>query len=169
MCGSVFDERRKKGRLGECREELKYREFRGSGVYRAFCGVYTGELYTVSRDVGGDSVDRHVKTRSEEAGVFYSGKQGVVKRIVEPVLMLLLMSVLLSTMISGASFIVGVKRPDSEKVSVYECGFDPFGSLKSLFSVRFFLVGILFMIFDLEISFLFPWCVVLGEIGLLGF
>ena len=72
------------------------------------------------------------------------------------IFVLLIFSVLLSTVVSGASYIVGVKQPDSEKVSVYECGFDPFGSSRIPFSVKFFLVGILFMIFDLEISFLFP-------------
>ena len=72
------------------------------------------------------------------------------------IFLLLLFSVSLSTVISGASYIVGVKQPDSEKVSVYECGFDPFESSRAPFSVRFFLVGILFLVFDLEISFLFP-------------
>jgi NADH:ubiquinone oxidoreductase subunit 3 (subunit A) len=72
------------------------------------------------------------------------------------IFILLIFSVSLSTVISGASYIIGVKQPDSEKVSVYECGFDPFGSSRIPFSVKFFLVGILFMIFDLEISFLFP-------------
>lgn len=72
------------------------------------------------------------------------------------IFLLLLFSVILSSVISGASYIIGVKQPDSEKVSVYECGFDPFGSSRVPFSVKFFLVGILFLIFDLEISFLFP-------------
>lgn len=72
------------------------------------------------------------------------------------IFLLLLFSVTLSSVISGASYIIGVKQPDSEKVSVYECGFDPFGSSRVPFSVKFFLVGILFLIFDLEISFLFP-------------
>lgn len=85
------------------------------------------------------------------------------------VFLLILLSIILSTIISGASYIVGVKQPDSEKVSVYECGFDPFGSSRVPFSVKFFLVGILFLIFDLEISFLFPWCVVYNQIELLGF
>nr|AND97074.1 NADH dehydrogenase subunit 3 [Tethya sp. XMU02001079] len=85
------------------------------------------------------------------------------------IFLLILFSVTLSTIISGASYIVGNKQPDSEKVSVYECGFDPFGSSRVPFSVKFFLVGILFLIFDLEISFLFPWCVVYNQIGLLGF
>ena len=85
------------------------------------------------------------------------------------IFVLILFSITLSTIISGASYIVGVKLPDSEKVSVYECGFDPFGSSRVPFSVKFFLVGILFLIFDLEISFLFPWCVVYNQIGLFGF
>ena len=72
------------------------------------------------------------------------------------IFLLLLFSVILSSVVSGASYIIGIKQPDSEKVSVYECGFDPFGSSRVPFSVKFFLVGILFLIFDLEISFLFP-------------
>lgn len=62
------------------------------------------------------------------------------------------------------SYVVGERSRDIEKVSVYECGFDPFGSSRVPFSVKFYLIGILFLIFDLEISFLFPWSVVLGEI-----
>lgn len=85
------------------------------------------------------------------------------------IFLLILFSIILSTIISGASYIVSVKEPDSEKVSVYECGFDPFGSSRVPFSVKFFLVGILFLIFDLEISFLFPWCVVYNQIELFGF
>lgn len=85
------------------------------------------------------------------------------------IFLLILFSIILSTIISGASYIVGVKQSDSEKVSVYECGFDPFGSSRVPFSVKFFLVGILFLIFDLEISFLFPWCVVYNQIELFGF
>jgi NADH:ubiquinone oxidoreductase subunit 3 (subunit A) len=85
------------------------------------------------------------------------------------IFLLILFSIILSTIISGASYIVSVKQPDSEKVSVYECGFDPFGSSRVPFSVKFFLVGILFLIFDLEISFLFPWCVVYNQIELFGF
>ena len=70
--------------------------------------------------------------------------------------MLIFGGVAVSTIIFGASYLVGVKHPDIEKVSVYECGFDPFGTSRVPFSVKFFLVGILFLIFDLEISFIFP-------------
>lgn len=69
---------------------------------------------------------------------------------------LILFSVTLSTVISGASYLLGTKQPDSEKVLVYECGFDPLGTSRTPFSVKFFLVGILFLVFDFEISFIFP-------------
>lgn len=69
----------------------------------------------------------------------------------------LIISLALSMIISGASYILGDKSPDKEKVSVYECGFDPFHSPGEPFSIRFFLIAILFLVFDLEISYLFPW------------
>ncbi len=85
------------------------------------------------------------------------------------IFLLLFFSILLSSVISGISYIVAIKQPDSEKVSVYECGYDPFGSSRILFSVKFFLIGILFLIFDLEISFLFPWSITFQQIGLFGY
>ena len=68
-----------------------------------------------------------------------------------------------------ASFIVSKQKPDSEKVSAYECGFEAFDDARTKFDVRFYLVSILFIIFDLEVAFLFPWAVALGKIGLYGF
>ena len=68
-----------------------------------------------------------------------------------------------------ASNILGVHRPDSEKLSPYECGFEAFEDARMKFDVRYYLVAILFILFDLEIAFLFPWAIVLNEIGLYGF
>lgn len=68
----------------------------------------------------------------------------------------------ISAVISVASYILAIRRPTSEKVSAYECGFDPFADSRHKFEVRFFLVGILFIIFDLEISLLFPWVQVIN-------
>ena len=68
-----------------------------------------------------------------------------------------------------ASQIIGRQKPDPEKNSPYECGFEPFDDARGKFDVRFYLVAILFIIFDLEVAFLFPWAVSLGGIGLLGF
>ncbi len=77
-----------------------------------------------------------------------------------PILIYFLIAVILALIIVGFSYLFAVKNPESEeKVSVYECGFDPFGDSRQKFEVRFFLIGILFIIFDLEISFLFPWSI----------
>ncbi len=67
------------------------------------------------------------------------------------------------------NFILSPKNPDPEKLSAYECGFEPFSDSRMEFDVRFYLVAILFIIFDLEIAFLFPWAISLGSIGIVGF
>ena len=67
-----------------------------------------------------------------------------------------------------AGFVLGPQRPDEEKRSPYECGFEPFDDAHMKFDVRFYLVAILFIIFDLEIAFLFPWAIVLDDIGVFG-
>ena len=67
------------------------------------------------------------------------------------------------------SMVVARQHPDSEKLSAYECGFEAFDDARSRFDVRFYLVTLLFIIFDLEVAFLFPWAVALGDIGLFGF
>jgi NADH-quinone oxidoreductase subunit A len=66
-------------------------------------------------------------------------------------------------------FLVAYKQPDAEKLSAYECGFNAFDDARMKFDVRFYLVAILFIIFDLEVSFLFPWAVAFGDLGLFGF
>ena len=68
-----------------------------------------------------------------------------------------------------ANFLFSPNNPDPEKLSAYECGFEAFDDSRMKFDVRFYLVAILFIIFDLEVAFLFPWAVSLGNIGLLGF
>jgi NADH-quinone oxidoreductase subunit A len=67
------------------------------------------------------------------------------------------------------ALIIGRQKPDKEKLSAYECGFESAGESRSKFDVRFYLVAILFIIFDLEIAFLFPWAVSLGALGWAGF
>jgi NADH-quinone oxidoreductase subunit A len=69
----------------------------------------------------------------------------------------------------GLSTALGVNRPDSEKLSPYECGFEAFEDARMKFDVRYYLVAILFILFDLEIAFLFPWAITLTEIGMFGF
>lgn len=81
----------------------------------------------------------------------------------------ILISTALSCVIFAASYIFARQHADSEKISAYECGFNPFGDARSKFDVKFYLVAILFIIFDLEVSFLFPWAMVLNKISLFGF
>ena len=66
-------------------------------------------------------------------------------------------------------FLLAYQNPDPEKLSAYECGFNAFDDARMKFDVRFYLVAILFIIFDLEVAFLFPWAIVFGELGSLGF
>ena len=86
-----------------------------------------------------------------------------------PILIFLVIAVGLALVMVFASLIVGAQRPDSEKLSAYECGFEAFDDTRGQFDVRFYLVAILFIIFDLEVAFLFPWAVSLGGIGVFGF
>jgi NADH-quinone oxidoreductase subunit A len=86
-----------------------------------------------------------------------------------PILIFIGIAFGLAIVIVLASFIVARQHPDVEKLSAYECGFEPFSDARSKFDVRYYLVAILFIIFDLEVAFLFPWAVALGKIGMLGF
>tara|TARA_B100000427_G_scaffold59212_1_gene46564 strand:+ start:140 stop:580 length:441 start_codon:yes stop_codon:yes gene_type:complete len=81
----------------------------------------------------------------------------------------LFISLGLSILFIIINFTFSPKKPDPEKLSTYECGFEPFEDSRMEFDVRFYLVAILFIIFDLEIAFLFPWAISLGSIGLFGF
>lgn len=75
----------------------------------------------------------------------------------------------LGLIIFGLSYALAVQTPDSEKTSAYECGFEPFEDARNKFDVRFYIVAILFIIFDIEVLYLFPWAVSLYSIGLEGF
>ncbi|TAH32780.1 MAG: NADH-quinone oxidoreductase subunit A [Alphaproteobacteria bacterium] len=86
-----------------------------------------------------------------------------------PIMIFLGIAVGLSAVILIASFFVAPHKPDSEKVSVYECGFEAFDNARHKFDVRFYLVSLLFIIFDLEVAFLFPWAITFKEIGWFGF
>lgn len=86
-----------------------------------------------------------------------------------PILMFIAVAISLGVLLILAAFILAVRNPDPEKLSAYECGFNAFDDARMKFDVRFYLVAILFIIFDLEIAFLFPWAVALKDISLLGF
>ncbi len=86
-----------------------------------------------------------------------------------PILVFIVIASVISIAMIAGSIIVGMRKPDAEKLSAYECGFDAFSDVRGKFDVRFYLVTLLFIIFDLEIAFLFPWAVTLGKIGVFGF
>ena len=85
------------------------------------------------------------------------------------IIIFLFISLLLSIGFIVINYIASPSNPDPEKLSAYECGFEAFDNARIEFDVRFYLVAILFIIFDLEIAFLFPWAISLGSIGLFGF
>ena len=85
------------------------------------------------------------------------------------IIIFLFLSIGLSVGFIVLNFILSPRNPDPEKLSAYECGFEPFSDSRMEFDIRFYLVAILFIIFDLEIAFLFPWAISLGNIGFAGF
>jgi NADH-quinone oxidoreductase subunit A len=86
-----------------------------------------------------------------------------------PILVFLAIAGVIAMAMVAASFLVARQRPDPAKLSPYECGFDPFEGARIRFDVRYYLVAILFIIFDLEVAFLFPWAVSLADVGMFGF
>ena len=86
-----------------------------------------------------------------------------------PILIFLVVAAALGVVLIVLGFLLGPRRPNAEKLSSYECGFEAFEDSRMKFDVRYYLVAILFILFDLEIAFLFPWAVALKEIGPVGF
>ncbi|MBX7147429.1 MAG: NADH-quinone oxidoreductase subunit A [Alphaproteobacteria bacterium] len=86
-----------------------------------------------------------------------------------PIFLFMVIASIIASFALIASFIIAKQNPDSEKLSPYECGFDAFDDARRQFDIRFYLVSILFIIFDLEVAFLFPWAVSLRQIGEFGF
>ena len=86
-----------------------------------------------------------------------------------PIMLFVIIGLLVGVGPMLIGFLLGPRRPDAAKLSPYECGFEAFEDARMKFDVRYYLVAILFILFDLEIAFLFPWAVVLKEIGMFGF
>jgi NADH-quinone oxidoreductase subunit A len=86
-----------------------------------------------------------------------------------PLVIFIAVALVISVVLLIVPFVVAYKQPDPEKLSAYECGFNAFDDARMKFDVRFYLVAILFIIFDLEVTFLFPWAVAFGSLGVYGF
>jgi NADH-quinone oxidoreductase subunit A len=93
----------------------------------------------------------------------------LVKKEYFIILIFLLFAIVLTVLIIGASYFLAVQNPDSEKLSAYECGFEPYEDTRHTFDVKFCVIAILFIIFDIEIMFLIPWCISVAKLDLLGF
>jgi NADH-quinone oxidoreductase subunit A len=98
-----------------------------------------------------------------------SSSMNILLREYFPILVFLVIAGAVAVAMVAGSLVLARQRPDSEKLSPYECGFEPFEDARIRFDVRYYLVAILFIIFDLEVAFLFPWAVSLGDIGMFGF
>ena len=99
----------------------------------------------------------------------YLNKMSFLIQEYYPILLLFFVGGGLACIILGASYLLGTQKPDTEKISVYECGFNPYEDSRNKFDIRFYLVAIMFLVFDLEAMFLFPWAVSFGQMTSMGF
>jgi NADH-quinone oxidoreductase subunit A len=93
----------------------------------------------------------------------------LVRKEYSILLIYLLFAIVLTVLIIGASFLLARQNPEAEKLSAYECGFEPYEDARHTFDVKFCVIAILFIIFDIEMMFLIPWCVSIAKLDLLGF
>lgn len=93
----------------------------------------------------------------------------LVKKEYSMLFIFLIFAIILTVLIIGASYLLARQNPESEKLSAYECGFEPYEDARHTFDVKFCVIAILFIIFDIEIMFLIPWCISISKLDLLGF
>ena len=86
-----------------------------------------------------------------------------------PILIFLTIAILLALIIVSLSYLLAIQNPETEKLSTYECGFEPYEDARNIFDVKFYLIAILFILFDIETMFLLPWSISLSQLNLLGF
>ena len=86
-----------------------------------------------------------------------------------PILIFLIVAIILSLIIVNLSYFLAIQNPETEKLSSYECGFEPYEDARNIFDVRFYVVAILFIIFDIETMFLLPWSITISQLNILGF
>lgn len=96
-------------------------------------------------------------------------ENSLIKKEYFVLLLFLIIAILLTVVIIGASYFLVRQNPESQKLSAYECGFEPYEDTRHTFDIRFCLIAILFIIFDIEIMFLIPWCVSLAKVDILSF
>ncbi len=100
---------------------------------------------------------------------FFNNKLSFIHSEFLPVLLFLLVAIVLALVIVTLSYLLAIQNPETEKLSAYECGFEPYEDARNIFDVKFYLVAILFILFDIETMFLLPWSVSLSQLNILGF
>jgi len=105
----------------------------------------------------------------EEYVLSQSGYTSLISEEYAVIAIFMAFAILLTILIISASYLMAKQNPESEKLSAYECGFEPYEDTRNVFDIRFCVIAILFIIFDIEIMFLIPWCVSLAKLNLLGF
>jgi NADH-quinone oxidoreductase subunit A len=96
-------------------------------------------------------------------------ENSLIKQEYSIILIFIIFAIILTAIIIGASYFLARQNPEIEKLSAYECGFEPYEDARHVFDIRFCVIAILFIIFDIEIMFLIPWCVSISKLDLLGF
>jgi NADH-quinone oxidoreductase subunit A len=125
------------------------------------CNAHLGDYGHVMYGLG--------RTRLSGAGLIDPERHIPMLTEYLPILVFMVIAGVIAAAMVGGSLLAARQKPYAEKLSAYECGFEAFDDARRRFDVRFYLVAILFIIFDLEVAFLFPWAVSLSHIGLLGF
>jgi|TARA_B110000261_G_scaffold163758_1_gene210717 NADH-quinone oxidoreductase subunit A len=100
---------------------------------------------------------------------FYNFNQSLLYFEFLPILIFLGIAIVLALIIVTLSYVLSVQNPDTEKLSTYECGFEPYEDARNIFDVKFYIVAILFILFDIEAMFLLPWSVSISQLSTLGF
>ena len=100
---------------------------------------------------------------------FFNMEESLFKNEYLPILIYLVIAIILSIVIVTFSYLLVIQNPETEKLSTYECGFEPYEDARHKFDVKFYLVAILFIVFDIETMFLLPWSISLSQLNLLGF
>ena len=103
------------------------------------------------------------------SNVFFNTYNSLIITEYVNVFILLLLAIILALIILSLSYFLSVQNPDTEKLSAYECGFEPYEDARIKFDIKFYIVAILFVVFDIEAIFLFPWSISLGHLDILGF
>ena len=104
-----------------------------------------------------------------ESSTFLNYNESFFYSEVLPILIFLTVAVILAVIIVTLSYFLAIQNPETEKLSAYECGFEPYEDARNIFDVKFYIVAILFIIFDIETMFLLPWSVSLSQLNILGF